>query len=176
MIGHNIIFISPIPLQFLVVSFRSGYSYLCQPIDYSYPTDDLSLRVSAPINSDCHHNLSQKDSYLQFPSFQMARANFLFFFSKIIELADTVSILVFRNHWVISYHVAWQFIIWFPDMLSHFWVLSMIASFITLGYFHPSKKEQSSDFPPCLASHRNGDQLVDGSQVLYHWPMWVAHE
>ncbi|GAA6073537.1 ELOVL fatty acid elongase 8b isoform X2 [Tachysurus ichikawai] len=49
--------------EFLVTSWVSNYSYLCQPVDYS--TSPLAMR--------------------------MARVCWWFFFSKVIELSDTVS-------------------------------------------------------------------------------------
>lgn len=48
--------------EFLITSWLSNYSYLCQPVDYS--TSPLAMR--------------------------MARACWWFFFSKIIELSDTI--------------------------------------------------------------------------------------
>ncbi|ELU06920.1 hypothetical protein CAPTEDRAFT_218353 [Capitella teleta] len=66
--------------EYLAVSFLSGYNYLCQPVDYTYATDELSLR--------------------------MVRANYLFFLSKVIELADTVIfILRKKNNQVTFLHV-----------------------------------------------------------------------
>ncbi|GAA6235033.1 elongation of very long chain fatty acids protein 4-like [Lates japonicus] len=50
--------------EFLVSSWLSNYSYLCQPVDYS--TNPLAMR--------------------------MARVCWWFFFSKVIELSDTVKI------------------------------------------------------------------------------------
>uniref|UniRef100_A0AAY5KJ63 Elongation of very long chain fatty acids protein n=1 Tax=Esox lucius TaxID=8010 RepID=A0AAY5KJ63_ESOLU len=64
--------------EFLVTSLLSNYSYLCQPVDYS--TSPLAMR--------------------------MAKACWLFFFSKVIELADTVFfILRKKNNQLTFLHV-----------------------------------------------------------------------
>nr|ALC76388.1 elongation of very long-chain fatty acid protein a [Nerita melanotragus] len=56
--------------EFLVTSVLSGYSYTCQPVDYSYAP--LALR--------------------------MAKVCWWFFFSKVIELLDTV-FFILRHKW-----------------------------------------------------------------------------
>ncbi|XP_035864419.1 ELOVL fatty acid elongase 8b isoform X4 [Sander lucioperca] len=56
--------------EFLVTSWLSNYSYLCQPVDYS----------SSPL------------------AVRMAKACWWFFFSKVIELSDTLQFLLFLLH------------------------------------------------------------------------------
>ncbi|XP_021477386.1 very long chain fatty acid elongase 4-like isoform X1 [Oncorhynchus nerka] len=56
--------------EFLVTSMLSNYSYLCQPVDYS--TSPLAMR--------------------------MAKACWWFFFSKVIELADTVFFILRKKN------------------------------------------------------------------------------
>lgn len=78
--------------QFLVTSWLSNYSLLCQPVDYS--TSPLAMRVSVINVPLCLHIFlcpAKFNFSLRNPT-QMASVCWWFFFSKVIELSDTVGI------------------------------------------------------------------------------------
>lgn len=87
-------------LEFFLTAFLMGYSYFCQPIDWEYSRDPLNMR--------------------------MVRVSYLFFFSKIIELADTVFfILRKKNNQVTFLHVYHH-----ATMIINWW---MAAKYVPVG-------------------------------------------
>ncbi|XP_078508742.1 very long chain fatty acid elongase 4-like [Lissotriton helveticus] len=78
--------------EFLVTSLRANYSYLCQPVDYSH--SELGLR--------------------------MARVCWWFFFSKVIELLDTIFFILRKKFDQISflhvYHHATMIFNWWSGV------------------------------------------------------------
>ncbi|XP_023774894.1 uncharacterized protein LOC111923378 isoform X5 [Cyanistes caeruleus] len=78
--------------EFLVTSVLANYSYLCQPVDYS--RSELGMRTPGGQGYSMVENVSILGKALTAVSCaaqQMARVCWWFFFSKIIELLDTVS-------------------------------------------------------------------------------------
>ncbi|XP_023774890.1 uncharacterized protein LOC111923378 isoform X2 [Cyanistes caeruleus] len=80
--------------EFLVTSVLANYSYLCQPVDYS--RSELGMRTPGGQGYSMVENVSILGKALTAVSCaaqQMARVCWWFFFSKIIELLDTVLLL-----------------------------------------------------------------------------------
>jgi elongation of very long chain fatty acids protein 4 len=87
-------------VQYFLTSTSLGYSYSCQGIDWSYSRDPLTMR--------------------------MVHTNWLFFMSKIIELADTVFfILRKKNNQVTFLHVYHH-----ATMIVNWW---MAAKYLPVG-------------------------------------------
>jgi elongation of very long chain fatty acids protein 4 len=87
-------------IEFFLTSFLMGYSYSCQGVDWSYSTDPLSMRL--------------------------VNISWLFFLSKVIELADTVFfILRKKNNQVTFLHVYHH-----VTMIFNWW---MAAKYIPVG-------------------------------------------
>lgn len=86
--------------EFFMTSYSLGYSYACQGVDWTYATDSLSMRL--------------------------VRTQWWFFFSKIIELTDTVFfILRKKNNQVTFLHVYHH-----ATMIANWW---MAAKYIPVG-------------------------------------------
>jgi elongation of very long chain fatty acids protein 4 len=86
--------------EFFLTTASMGYSYFCQGVDWSYPTDPLSMRL--------------------------VHVNWLFFMSKIIELADTVFfILRKKDNQVTFLHVYHH-----ATMVVNWW---MAAKYLPVG-------------------------------------------
>jgi elongation of very long chain fatty acids protein 4 len=87
-------------ITFILTATMMGYSYSCAPFDWTYSTDPLSLRLIS--------------------------VSWLFFFSKIIELADTVFfILRKKNDQVTFLHVYHH-----STMIINWW---MAAKYVPVG-------------------------------------------
>ncbi|OWK52586.1 Elongation of very long chain fatty acids protein 4 [Lonchura striata] len=86
--------------EFLVTSVLANYSYLCQPVDYS--RSELGMRVQPRVGRDtawlkmCLFDLILAKALIAVPcaAQQMARVCWWFFFSKVIELLDTVFLIL----------------------------------------------------------------------------------
>jgi elongation of very long chain fatty acids protein 4 len=87
-------------VEFFLTATLMGYSYTCAPIDWTYSTDSLNMRLIS--------------------------VSWLFFFSKIIELADTVFfILRKKNDQVTFLHVYHH-----STMIINWW---MAAKYVPVG-------------------------------------------
>ncbi|XP_060593391.1 elongation of very long chain fatty acids protein 4-like [Ruditapes philippinarum] len=94
--------------EFLVTSILAGYSYICQPVDYS--TDPLALR--------------------------MANVCWWYFFSKIIELVDTLFLILQKRSvsFLHSYHHSTMIVNWWLGVKyiagGQSWFLAMLNTFV----------------------------------------------
>lgn len=87
-------------MEFFLTSYLLGYSYACQGVDWSYSTDPISMRLT--------------------------HVTWMFYFSKILELADTVFfILRKKNNQVTFLHVYHH-----ATMIANWW---MAAKYIPTG-------------------------------------------
>lgn len=105
--------------EFFITSFLMGYSYTCQPVDWTYSSDQLSMR--------------------------MVVVNWLFFFSKIVELMDTVFFILRKKDSQVTflhvYHHATMIINWWMAAkyvpIGQSFFVGMVNSFIhTLMYVY----------------------------------------
>ncbi|XP_066039751.1 very long chain fatty acid elongase 4-like isoform X1 [Chamaea fasciata] len=81
--------------EFLVTSVLANYSYLCQPVDYS--RSELGMRTLGGQGYSVVENvliLGKALNAVPCAAQQMARVCWWFFFSKVIELLDTVFLIL----------------------------------------------------------------------------------
>lgn len=105
--------------EFFLTAFQMRYSLSCQPVDWTYSHDPISMR--------------------------MVSINWLFFFSKIIELADTVFFILRKKDSQVTflhvYHHATMIINWWMAAkyvpIGQSFFVGMVNSFIhTLMYVY----------------------------------------
>lgn len=105
--------------EFFIVATRLGYSYSCQPVDWDYKRDPLNMR--------------------------MISVSWLFFFSKIVELADTVFFILRKKNNQVSflhvYHHATMIINWWMAAkyvpIGQSFFIGLVNSFVhTLMYIY----------------------------------------
>ncbi|ESO02220.1 hypothetical protein HELRODRAFT_188628 [Helobdella robusta] len=117
-------------VEFLLVATLLGYSYSCQPVDWEYKRDSLNMRsvrknLSSAIDKGCKifWNFGNVVKYF---GYVMINVSWLFFFSKIVELADTVFfILRKKNSQVTFLHVYHH-----ATMIINWW---MAAKYVPIG-------------------------------------------
>ncbi|XP_077034544.1 very long chain fatty acid elongase 4-like isoform X1 [Agelaius phoeniceus] len=81
--------------EFLVTSVLANYSYLCQPVDYS--RSELGMRTPGGQGYSVVENVliwGKALTAVPCAAQQMARVCWWFFFSKVIELLDTVFLIL----------------------------------------------------------------------------------
>lgn len=130
--------------ELFISAYLAGYDLRCQPVDTS--TDPLALRVKKIDFQSC---LDSTHLNVVFFSSQMAKACWWFFFSKIIDLMDTV-----KTHFT-----------------TIFLEIKKKVINCVIGIFRTSEEEQSTKLPSRLPPQYDDIQLVAWCKICAWRPM-----
>lgn len=85
-------------MQILVSAYRSNYDWICAPYNEKTKADPLEMRVGMVNDATIKSILHLMTSSLQEVVLQMANVLYWYFFSKVIELMDTVLMILRKKN------------------------------------------------------------------------------